>query len=79
MASSPVNKLSPLQRDVLDAFFERERGFFHTGGAALAFHIGHRATDDLDLFTTEEQAFERGRFVLVARAGGLLEARSPQR
>jgi hypothetical protein len=72
MASSS-SKLTALQREVLDAFFQRERGFFLTGGAALAgFHLGHRATDDLDLFTLQHEAFERGRFVLadVASAVG---------
>ncbi len=79
MASSAHSKLIALQRDVLDAFFRRERGFFLTGGAALAgFHLGHRTTDDLDLFTVEATAFERGRFVLEAVAadlGGALHVR----
>lgn len=78
MASSP-SKLSPLQIKALRAFFDRERGFFLTGGAALSgFHLGHRTTDDLDLFTTDDHAFERGRFVLedVASAlSGRLEIR----
>jgi hypothetical protein len=40
---------------VLNAFFRRESRFFLTGGAALAgFHLGHRETKDLDLFTTED-------------------------
>src|SRR5688572_12150287 len=79
MASSRPSTLTPLQRETLRAFFERERGFFLTGGAALAgFHLGHRTTDDLDLFTTDGAAFERGRRVLmdVAEAvGGRLELR----
>jgi nucleotidyltransferase AbiEii toxin of type IV toxin-antitoxin system len=79
MASSAASKLTAFQREVLDAFFQRERGFFLTGGAALAgFHLGHRTTDDLDLFTLEQAAFERSRFVLadVATAvGAVLEAR----
>jgi predicted nucleotidyltransferase component of viral defense system len=46
--------LDELQRDVLSAFFRRESRYFLTGGAALAgFHLGHRRTQDLDLFTTE--------------------------
>jgi hypothetical protein len=73
------SKLTALQREVLDAFFERERGFFLTGGAALAgFHLGHRTTDDLDLFTPQASAFERGRFVLAdvaAALGGELQVR----
>lgn len=72
MASSVPSKLTALQRDVLDAFFQRERGFFLTGGAALAgFHLGHRTTDDLDLFTSQGAAFERGRFVLTDVAAAL--------
>jgi len=66
MTSSVHSKLTVLQREVLEAFFQRERGFFLTGGGALAgFHLGHRTTDDLDLFTPHALAFERGRFVLA--------------
>lgn len=79
MASFVHSKLTALQREVLAAFFEREREFFLTGGAALAgFHLGHRMTDDLDLFTAHELAFERGRFVLTEVAtvlGGTLQIR----
>lgn len=79
MASSTPSKLTALQRDVLDAFFRRERDFFLTGGAALAgFHLGHPPTDDLDLFTAQESAFERGRFVLTevaAELKGTLQSR----
>lgn len=72
MTSSELSRLTALQRDVLDAFFQRERGFFLTGGAALAgFHLGHRTTDDLDLFTPQAAAFERGRFVLADVAAAL--------
>ena len=79
MASSAPSRLTALQKEVLEAFFERERGFFLTGGAALAgFHLGHRGTDDLDLFTRDAPAFERGRFVLddvAAALGGELQVR----
>ena len=79
MGSSAPSKLTALQKDVLDAFFQRERGFFLTGGAALVgFHLGHRTTDDLDLFTRDAPAFERGRFVLAdvaAALGGELQVR----
>ncbi|HWU91351.1 MAG TPA: hypothetical protein VN253_28990 [Kofleriaceae bacterium] len=79
MASFAHSKLTALQGQVLDAFFRRERGFFLTGGAALAgFHLGHRTTDDLDLFTRHDAAFERGRFVLAdvaAALGGELQVR----
>ena len=72
MVSSAPSKLTALQRDVLEAFFQRERGFFLTGGAALAgFHLGHRTTDDLDLFTLQQAAFERSRFVLADVAAAI--------
>lgn len=49
------SKLSNLQQDFLAAFFRREDHFFLTGGAALAgFHLGHRETYDLDLFTLSD-------------------------
>lgn len=68
MASSG-DRLTPLQEELLQAFFEQEAGFFLTGGAALVgFHLGHRHTDDLDLFTMDEEAFERGSFALQAAA-----------
>jgi hypothetical protein len=67
-----LDRLTPLQRAVLRAFFKHERGFFLTGGAALAgFYLEHRPTDDLGLFTTAADAFERGRFVLDAVAAEL--------
>lgn len=48
--------LTPLQREVLEVFFRREHEFFLTGGAALAgFHLGHRETHDLDLFTLRDE------------------------
>jgi len=50
-----ASRLTPLQRDLLEAFFQRESRFFLTGGAALAgYHLGHRETADLDLITTSD-------------------------
>jgi len=47
--------LDSFQQEVLVAFFERQQGFFLTGGAALVgFHLHHRTTLDLDLFTTDD-------------------------
>ncbi len=52
-----ASQLSPLQEEILRFFFERENRFFLTGGAALAgFHLKHRRTADLDLFTTQDAA-----------------------
>ncbi|MEK6303733.1 MAG: nucleotidyl transferase AbiEii/AbiGii toxin family protein [Acidobacteriota bacterium] len=46
------SKLTDFQKEFLSAFFSREGRFFLTGGGALAgFHLGHRVTHDLDLFT----------------------------
>ena len=45
------SKLSPLQHDFVEAFFREESAYFLTGGGALAgFYLGHRTTEDLDLF-----------------------------
>jgi hypothetical protein len=64
--------LTELQPDLLDAFFAREQGFYLTGGAALAgFHLAHRASDDLDLFTLDDDAFERGERALMDAAAYL--------
>jgi hypothetical protein len=72
MDSSPANSLTELQRLVLHAFFDREASFYLTGGAALAgYHLGHRETSDLDLFTLDPAAFERARFVLADVADSL--------
>lgn len=50
------DRLSKLQRELLGAFFEGAPEFFLTGGAALAgFHLGHRTTEDLDLFVHDER------------------------
>jgi len=71
MASSG-DKLTPLQRDLLTAFFRHEQRFFLTGGAALAgFYLHHRPTLDLDLFTLDPEAFATGRRVLEAAADEL--------
>lgn len=77
---SSRSRLTDLQVAVLEAFFAREQGFWLTGGAALAgFHLGHRETDDLDLFTGSAEAFERGRPVIEDLAEALgLELRTVQ-
>jgi len=64
----PTSCLDRLQRDLLDAFFRRETRFFLTGGAALAgFHLGHRTTQDLDLFAMEA-VLDEGAAALAAAA-----------
>jgi predicted nucleotidyltransferase component of viral defense system len=61
---------------VLEAFFRRERNFFLTGGAALAgYHLQHRHTEDLDLFTIEENLDDADRALaaVAEELGGTLE------
>jgi hypothetical protein len=65
----PASLLTPLQKQVLEAFFRREQRFFLSGGAALAgFHLAHRRTHDLDLFTTAD-VIEDGEQALAPHAG----------
>ena len=52
-SSRPPSRLTALQSDLLEAFFAREGRLFLTGGGALAgYYLGHRTTEDLDLFAT---------------------------
>jgi hypothetical protein len=49
---APNSRLTRFQAELLEAFFRQEDRFFLTGGGALAgYHLGHRETHDLDLFT----------------------------
>lgn len=60
----PNSLLSPLQRDFLREFFARETGrrFFLTGGTALAeYYFRHRLSEDIDLFTTDDDALNLAR------------------
>jgi hypothetical protein len=66
-SSSDNGKLTTLQRDLLRSFFQRAEGFFLTGGAVLVeYHLKHRTTDDLDLFTSEDRLDEGVRVLLAA-------------
>ena len=66
--------LTPLQEAVLREFFRRgaaERGYYLTGGTALAeFYLRHRCSDDLDLFTSNGGALSHGWNILEELAGG---------
>jgi hypothetical protein len=69
-------RLSRLQRDLLDGFFQRRQDFFLTGGGALAgFHLGHRDTEDLDLFTDRDVMDDGSRTLaeVVRDLGGTIE------
>jgi hypothetical protein len=57
--ASYKERLSPLQKDFLNAWFRVTVDFFLTGGAVIVGFMGApRITRDLDLFTTSKQAFE---------------------
>jgi hypothetical protein len=45
-----------MQRDIVRALAQRNCGFFLTGGGVLVEALGHRTTDDLDLFTIDDAA-----------------------
>jgi hypothetical protein len=74
------SKLTSFQQEALAAIFARSGdALFLSGGAALAgFHLGHRTTDDLDLFTADAEAFHRTRYLMGEAAealGASLEVR----
>jgi predicted nucleotidyltransferase len=59
-----TSRLSALQRDLLEAFSKQTSQFFLTGGAVLAgWLLGHRRTDDLDLFTEDDEAMADARLM----------------
>ena len=61
MVSSPPSRLTRLQADLVREFFAREQRFVLTGCGALAgFWLGHRDTDDLDLFANPPVPLEDG-------------------
>ena len=64
------SRLTNLQRRFLEAFGGQSAAFTLTGGAVLAgWVLGHRRTDDLDLFTTDGDAMaDCDRFVRAAAA-----------
>jgi hypothetical protein len=74
----PTDRLSVLQRDIVRALAQRDCGFFLTGGGVLVgFVLGHRTTDDLDLFTTDDSAMAQAETLaraLGAAVGAELEA-----
>ncbi len=56
-----MSSLDRLQSDLLRSFFERTDAFRLTGGAALVgFHLHHRTTLDLDLFTAPPATVAEG-------------------
>ncbi|HKY34304.1 MAG TPA: nucleotidyl transferase AbiEii/AbiGii toxin family protein [Polyangiaceae bacterium] len=69
MTGLSPGRLAPLQRELLAAFFERERAFSLTGGAALVeFYLHHRDTKDLDLFARPGADIEQAELALADAA-----------
>jgi len=68
---APSSRLTRFQAELLEAFFQQESRFFLTGGGALAgYHLGHRETHDLDLFSLSP-AMEDGVHALHSAAAAL--------
>ena len=66
--------LTPLQANFLARFFASGAGssFFLTGGTALAaFHLHHRLSVDLDLFTLDDLAMREAKVLIPELAAGL--------
>jgi hypothetical protein len=66
--------LTPLQVDFLTRFFAADVGprFFLTGGTALsAFHLHHRSSVDLDLFTLDDLALSETDILIPQLAADL--------
>jgi predicted nucleotidyltransferase component of viral defense system len=59
----PDSILTPLQHKVLTSFFQNDlgrRGYYLTGGTALAeFYLHHRHSDDLDFFTRKQDRLDQ--------------------
>lgn len=67
-----TTRLTPLQRDLLEAFFARTQALFLTGGGTLVgYDFGHRTTDDLDLFGFPDVDLEEAERTLADAANAL--------
>lgn len=65
-------RLTPLQSELLHAFFARTQALFLTGGGVLVgFEFGHRTTDDLDLFGFPEVDLDEAERVLADAAAAV--------
>lgn len=70
----PLDWLTPLQASVLQHFFAVEAGqkFYLTGGTALAaFHLHHRMSVDLDLFTLDDLALREADILIPSLAAAV--------
>lgn len=77
-----MSVLTPAQRAFLSSFFSRTnaRAFYLTGGGALAeYYLGHRLSQDIDLFTQDREAWqsiENDLQAAAAEVGASLEFRA---
>lgn len=79
-SSPPTDRLTPLQRELIAAFFAREQRFTLTGGGALAgYYFGHRETHDLDLFAEPGPELDEAARALQEAATACGAALSPVR
>lgn len=72
MGCSMTPRLTPLQSELLHAFFARTQALFLTGGGVLVgFEFGHRTTDDLDFFGFPEVDLDEAERVLADAAAAV--------
>lgn len=65
--------LDSFQEELLAKFFDRESGYFLSGAALAGFYLGHRETEDLDLFTLNDE-IQRG-FEILREVGAEIGAK----
>jgi hypothetical protein len=63
--------LTAFERAFLQRLLSSIPGLYLSGGAALAVHLGHRRSQDLDLFADDDTAFQAARASLPVVAAGL--------
>jgi hypothetical protein len=63
--------LTALEREFLRRLLPSVGGVYLSGGAALAVHLGHRRSQDLDLFADDDVAFQAARASLPVIAAAL--------
>jgi hypothetical protein len=73
---SSASRLTPFERSLLEPLLSSIPGLYLSGGAALAVHLGHRRSLDLDLFADDDLAFQAALAslpVVATRLGARLE------
>lgn len=72
--------LTPQARSLLDSIgaLQPARGFYLAGGSAVALHLGHRVSIDLDFFTPAED-YEPDPLIQALRTTGLIAVQQQSR